>query len=107
MARSECDLVARAGNGRSLVTGHRLRRPDGRHHGHRPGLARGDAVAALHAGRPLPLPYLARVEAVHGDAIVQRGGSVPIAGPRLLWWHEEDPAASSGPWPRSSCWPAT
>ena len=38
------------------------------------------------------LPYLARVEATHGDVIMQRAGSVPIAGPRLLWWREEDPA---------------
>lgn len=38
------------------------------------------------------LPYLERVQSRHGDEIASRCGSVPIAGPRLLWWSEEDPA---------------
>lgn len=36
-------------------------------------------------------PYLARVQAAHEETILRTAGSVPIAGPRLLWWQEEHP----------------
>lgn len=36
-------------------------------------------------------PYLARVQAAHAATILRTAGSVPIAGPRLLWWQEEHP----------------
>jgi len=38
------------------------------------------------------VPYIARMEACAGPAMIELSGAVPIAGPRLLWWQEEHPA---------------
>ena len=39
------------------------------------------------------VPYVARMEAQAGPAMIALGGAVPIAGPRMLWWQEAHPAA--------------
>ncbi len=38
------------------------------------------------------VPYVARMEAQAGPAMIALGGAVPIAGPRMLWWQEAHPA---------------
>ena len=38
------------------------------------------------------VPYVARMEAQAGPAMLALGGAVPIAGPRMLWWQQEHPA---------------
>ncbi len=37
------------------------------------------------------VPYVARMEAQAGPAMLALGGALPIAGPRMLWWHEAHP----------------
>ncbi len=34
------------------------------------------------------VPYVARMEALAGPAMIALSGAVPIAGPRMLWWQE-------------------
>lgn len=38
------------------------------------------------------VPYIARMEACAGPAMIALSGAVPIAGPRMLWWQEAHPA---------------